>query len=56
MFRIGNAVKDYSPLKTPKIYYDVLKDNIDSENGSKTSDAKSPMIQLVEPGGVQVYE
>ena len=44
MFRIGNAVKDYSPLKTPKIYCDVLKDNINNENGSMTSDAKSSMI------------
>lgn len=44
MFRIGNAVEDFSPLKTPKIYYDVLKDNINSENGSMTPDVKSPMI------------
>ena len=44
MFRIGNVVKDFSQLKTPKICYDVLKGNINSENGSMTSDAKSPMI------------
>lgn len=44
MYRIGNAVKDFSPVKKPRVYYDILSDSINSGSGISTPSVHSPMI------------
>ena len=44
MYRIGNVVKDFSPVKKPRVYYDILNESVNSGSGISTPSAQSPMI------------